>query len=255
MNVFNLSYGKDSIAQVLLALEKNITIDKIITADIFFDKTNNILAYDDRLIDFRFKADEKLKALTGITVEHTSADVGFLEQFFTVKKKGNHIGDNYGFPHITRSWCVARLKVAPLKKMTKDNKNATHFIGIARDEPKRYIAIEKDKGKRSLLFEKGLIEYECMKMCERHNLVSPTYLNSFRDGCWFCPKQSLYQLYLTWKNDSQKWNILKYLQRYSFNSFKPNATIFDIEKRFKSGYVPKQKKRCVHTQLTINEFI
>lgn len=36
MNIFNLSFGKDSMATLLLAIEQNIPIDKVMYCDIKF---------------------------------------------------------------------------------------------------------------------------------------------------------------------------------------------------------------------------
>ncbi|MFI3128433.1 MAG: hypothetical protein R3Y18_00070 [Bacillota bacterium] len=238
-------------AQILLAHENGVPIDRIVTADIYFKKNadEQILTYDDKLIEFRNYADLKIFELTGVKVEHISADFGFYDYFYRKKNKGNHIGYCYGFPFTCGAWCVDRLKVKVLSKFANSIKGAdcTEFVGIAFDEPTRYERL--GKGKRSLLFEMGVDEMQCMAICKRYDLLSPTYVTSFRDGCWFCPKQSLHQLWLLWQNEPRKWKILEEMQKDSFNSFKPNATVQQIRERFESGYIPKQKSRNKQTDL------
>ena len=81
-----------------------------------------------------------------------------------------------------------------------------------------------------------------MEICRENNLLSPKYENSFRGGCWFCPKQSMWDLYQLYTNYPEYFNILEEMEKDSFNSFKPNKTIKQIRQQFESGKMPKRKK-------------
>ena len=50
--------------------------------------------------------------------------------------------------------------------------------------------------------------------------------------CWFCPKQSISQLKNLYKTYPHLWNELKRIEKDSFNTFKPNCTIQQLEDRF-----------------------
>ena len=73
-----------------------------------------------------------------------------------------------------------------------------------------------------------------MEICREHNLLSPIYETSFRGGCWFCPKQSIGQLKNLYRNYPDLWSTLKQMEKDSHNTFKPNMTLSQLEKRFKN---------------------
>ena len=54
------------------------------------------------------------------------------------------------------------------------------------------------------------------------------------DCHWFCPKQRLSQLKWLYKEHNDLWNILKDMEKDSFNTFKPNITLKDLEERFEN---------------------
>lgn len=248
MNYFSLSFGKDSMATLLLAIEKNIKIDKVFYCEIMFD--NDISGEHPIMADWIPKAEKILKDKFDITVEHIKSKVTFKEQFFKVKKRGNHIGDIYGFPYVVGAWCNSYLKLNAINKYLNQfkNSNITQFLGIAYDEPnrwKRKLNSQTDNLKyRSLLFENKIIEYDTFAICKKYGLLSPVYSfdNIFRGGCWFCPKQCIADLYSLWLNYPQYFNILLDMEQYSSNTFKPNTTLSELDKKFKNGFVPKRKK-------------
>lgn len=135
MNIFNLSFGKDSMATLNLAAEQGIPIDRVMYCDIRF--SDEISGEHPLMAAWIPEAERILKERFGITVEHAFSCT-FLKQFFQVKQKGNHIGDNYGFPHIIGAWCNSRLKIAAINKYLSQFKTQeiTQFVGIAYDKPK-----------------------------------------------------------------------------------------------------------------------
>lgn len=187
-----------------------------------------------------------------------TAKKNFTEQFYTVKAKGNHIGDRYGYPYTIGAWCNDRLKLQPIKQFIKDvikeSGAVTEYIGIAKDEPKRlerYKQLETKTHKYITLADLDIDELQAMNICRQHDLLSPKYTNSFRGGCWFCPKQSMSDLYELWKKYPEYFNMLVKMEKDSFNTFKPNKSIADIKREFESGKVPKKKLR--HKQLSLFE--
>lgn len=258
MNVFNLSFGKDSMATLLLAIEKGIQIDHIMYVDIRFSP--EISGEHPLMAEWIPNAEKRLKEKFGIIVEHAYSGVSFVEQFYKETQKGNHIGDIYGFPCIKGAWCNSLLKVNAINKRLKQFKvfPLTQFIGIAYDETVRWERMkrkETDKIKyRSLLVENKITEQDAFQICERYGLLSPIYKNDgrFRGGCWFCPKQCLADLYSLWKNYPDYYQMLLELEPYSHSTFRTDGNLSDYIKRFENGYIPKRrKKRETNEQLRL----
>lgn len=250
MNIFNLSFGKDSMATLILAAEQGIPIDRVMYCEIKFN--DEISAEHPVMAEWIPTAERILKERFGITVEHAFSRT-YLDWFFKKNQRGNHIGDMHGFPHILSAWCNSRLKIAAINKYLAQfrNQNITQFVGIAYDEPKRW---ERMKAKetsshkyRSLLVEQNLTEQDAFRICEKHNCLSPIYKcddGIYRGGCWFCPKQCNADLYSLWKNYPDYYQKLVELEPYSpHNKFKPDGNLSDYAKRFEAGYVPKRRKK------------
>ena len=250
MNIFNLSFGKDSIATLLLAIEQGIPIDRVMYCEIKFN--DEISAEHPIMAEWIPTAEKRLKELFGITVDHAYSGVSFEEQFYKVKQKGNHVGDRYGFPYVCGAWCNDRLKLGAISKYLAQfgNDEITQFVGIAYDEPARWehmLKKQTEKRKyRSLLVKQKLTEQYAFEICNQYDLLSPMYSvdGIYRGGCWFCPKQCMADLYSLWKNYPDYYQKLVELEPYSpHNKFKPDGNPSDYAKRFEAGYVSKRRKK------------
>lgn len=250
MNVFNLSFGKDSMATLLLAIEQGIPIDRVMYCDIRFN--NEISGEHPIMAEWIPTAEKRLKKLFGVTVDHAYSGVSYEEHFYKVKQKGNHVGDRNGFPHVCAPWCNSRLKLRAISRYYKQiRESVTQFVGIAYDEPVRWERmVKKDTVRvksRSLLFEQKLTEQDAFQICKRYDLLSPMYTSGdeiYRGGCWFCPKQCLADLYSLWKNYPELYGKLLEMEPDSFNTFKPNGvTLSSLAERFAEGYIPKRRKK------------
>ena len=227
--VASCSFGKDSLAMIIKIKELGLPLDEVIYVDIMFD--DNISGETPEMARFIEKAEKILKDKFDITVTHLHG-VTFKEQFYTVKQRGKHIGDNYGFPYTIGAWCNNRLKIVPITKYLKSQKeDVIQYVGIAYDEPKRYERLNHDTHVAPL-YDLKITEAEAMEICKKHDLLSPIYKTSFRGGCWFCPKQRLSQLRWLYKEHRELWDILKVMEKDSFNTFRPNTTLSELEERF-----------------------
>ena len=252
--ILSLSFGKDSMALLIEVLKRNLPLDYVIFCDIKFN--GEISGEHPLMAEWIPKAEQILNDKFGIDVIHLTAKKNFTEQFYTVKAKGNHNGRRYGFPYTIGAWCNGRLKLDPINKFItekiKEFGAVTEYIGIANDEPKRlerYKQLETENHKYITLADLGITELQAMEICKENNLLSPKYNNSFRGGCWFCPKQSLSDLFNLWKDYNDYFKILEEMEKDSFNSFRPNQTLKQIRERFENGYEPKKKKR--HKQYSL----
>lgn len=247
MNIFNLSFGKDSMATLILAAEQGIQIDRVMYCDIRFSP--EISGEHPVMAKWIPAAEKRLKELFGIDVDHAYSGVSFIEQFFTKKVAGAHVGDYYGFPYIVDAWCNARLKIRAIDKYLSQFREATQFIGIAYDEPMRWERMRKKETARrkyrSLLVEQKLTEQDAIRICRKYDLLSPMYEvdGIYRGGCWFCPKQCLADLYSLWKHYPELFAILLAMEPCSHNTFKPGQSLSDLAERFRKGYIPKRRKK------------
>lgn len=91
MNIFSLSFGKDSMATLILAAEQGIPIDRVLYVDIKFNE--EISGEHPIMAEWIPTAEKRLKELFGITVDHAFSDT-YLNVFYTVKKQVN-ISEKY----------------------------------------------------------------------------------------------------------------------------------------------------------------
>ena len=225
--ILSESFGKDSMAMLDEIMRRKLPVDYVIHCDIKFN--NEISGEHPLMAEWIPYAEKRIKELYGIDIIHLTAKKNFTEQFYTVKQKGNHIGDRYGYPYTIGAWCNSRLKLDPIQnfiqEIKKQGKKVVEYIGIASDEPKRlerYKELETENHKYITLADFGIDELEALEICKRKGLLSPKYENSFRGGCWFCPKQSMWDLYQLWKNYPKHFEMLVEMEKDSFNTFKPN---------------------------------
>lgn len=229
--IASCSFGKDSLAMIIKIKELGLPLDEVIYCDIRFNE--QISGEMPKMAKFIPKAEKILKDRWGIEVKHLRG-VTFEEQFYKVKQKGNHIGDNYGFPYTIGAWCNARLKLQPIQKYLNSIKEPyKQYVGIAYDEPKRYERLDHEN-EIALLYDLKITEKEAMEICRKNNLLSPIYEDSFRGGCWFCVKQSIGQLEFLYNNYPALFNKLVEMEKDSSNTFKPNTTIESLKKRFET---------------------
>lgn len=230
--IASLSFGKDSLAMLIKIKELGLPLDEVIYCDIRFDE--ELSGEMPLMAEFIPKAEKILKEKFDIEVKHLRG-VTFVEQFYKIKQRGKHIGDNYGFPYTIGAWCNDRLKIKPIKKYLQSIKEPViQYVGIAYDEPERYEKLNHETH-IAPLYDLKITEKEAMEICKEYDLLSPIYESSFRGGCWFCVKQRLSQLRNLYENYPELWNKLKELEKDSFNTFRPKQTLAEVEEKFKSN--------------------
>jgi 3'-phosphoadenosine 5'-phosphosulfate sulfotransferase (PAPS reductase)/FAD synthetase len=231
--IASCSFGKDSLAMLIKIKELGLPLDEVIYCDIRFD---NVPCSGEMPLmrEFIPKAEKILKEKFDIEVKHLTYKRTFVEQFYTIKQRGNHKGDNYGFPYVIGAWCNSRLKMEPIKDYLRQFKGEEiiQYVGIAYDEPKRYERLNHDTH-IAPLYDLQITEQQALEICKQHDLLSPIYETSFRGGCWFCPKQSIKQLKNLYINYPELFNKLKEMEKDSFNTFRVDKTLNELEERFK----------------------
>lgn len=232
--IASCSFGKDSLAMIIKIKELGMPLDEVIYCDIRFDD-ESLSGETPEMREFIPKAEKILKETFNIEVKRITSKKSFKEQFYTIKKRGKHIGDNYGFPYTIGAWCNSRLKIEPIREYLKQFKGEKiiQYVGIAYDEPKRYERLNHETH-IAPLYDLKITEKEALDICKKYDLLSPIYETSLRGGCWFCPKQRLSQLRQLYTEHRDLWDILKKMEKDSFNTFRPNTTIEQLEERFKN---------------------
>lgn len=249
MNVFNLSFGKDSMATLILAAEQGIPIDRVMYCEIKFN--DEISGEHPLMAEWIPTAEKRLKELFGVTVDHAYCGYTFCDEFYRKMKKGKFIGIIRGFPMVQGAWCNSMKVIASRKYYKQFNEPVTEVMGIAYDEMKRWErALQrqtKNRIARSLLVEQKLTEEDAFEICKKYDLLSPIYTSSdgiYRGGCWFCPKQCMADLRALWENYPQLYNKLVEMEKDTVTTFRPDkVTLKTMSERFEKGYTPQRRKK------------
>lgn len=183
MYIASCSFGKDSIATILLALENNEPLDRVVFCEVMFDHSRNISCEVPEHIEWIYNtAIPKLESM-GVKIDVVRAKDDYVSCFTHKLEKGNNAGKIQGFPIAGRCKINSLCKVRPIREYYKkwqEQYEIIQYIGIAIDEPIRLARL--GEGKISLLAKYGYTEQMAMDKCKEYNLVSPCYLNSYRGG-------------------------------------------------------------------------
>lgn len=239
IHIASCSFGKDSIATILLALEHNEPLDKVVFAEVMFDNERNISGELPEHIEWiRNVAVPKFETL-GVKVDIVRSSDDYVKEFYKVRgnktKDPSRIGKYQGF--LIGGFCKLNTegKMNPIRNYIKEyakNFEVVQYVGIAIDEPIRLQRLKE--GRISLLAKYGYTEKMAMDLCKKYDLVSPIYANGTRGGCWFCPNAKIKSYLNLRKNHPHLWNELKILDKEEnkvSTKFKRDLTLSDLEKR------------------------
>lgn len=235
--IASCSFGKDSIATILLALEHNEPLDRAVYCGVMFDNSRNISAeIPEHSKWIHSIAIPRLQAL-GVKVDalKTSNDmVSIFNRQIKKSTRQDRIGKIYGFPIGGMCYMNNLCKVKTIKDYLRDYKgfDIIQYIGIASDEHKRLKRLE-GTNKVSLLNKYGYTEEMAMDLCKKNDLVSPLYETSFRGGCFFCPNAKIQEYIMLRRHHPELWNELKNLDssgNRATNNFKWGKTLTQVEK-------------------------
>lgn len=195
--IASVSFGKDSLAMVLLILERGLPLDEVV----FYDTGMEFKAiYDTR--------DRVLPILYDHGVKYTELRpprpflFDMLEKPVSSKKNGLHYG--YSWCGGCARWGTANKTSALDKHAKAAGKNVIQYIGIAADEQKRL-----------------------------QRLPNGIRLYDDRVSCWCCANKNLKELRNIRTHLPKYWNRLKDLQSRTDRPMKgPGKSVFDLEERF-----------------------
>lgn len=229
--IASCSFGKDSIATILTALEHKEPLDEVIFCEVRFSM--NISGESPEHIEFINNVaipmlyQKGVKKITTLYAKKT-----YIDCFMHINKKRNKY---QGFPLAKKCKIKSELKIGPIKKYISELKkdyNVIEYIGITVDEPHRFKQLTNNK--TSLLQKYGITQKESRDICIRENLLSPVYNISLRQGCWFCPNSKISAFAHIKRNYDLYWRKLKELAEVPntiSNYFSYDRTFAQIDRK------------------------
>lgn len=224
--IASCSFGKDSLAMVLMLIEKQMPLDEVV----FYDTDKEFQAiYDTR--------DALLPILAQHGIEYTelkpprSFDYDMFERPKTKRTGEQVFGDG---------WCGGPCRWGTfIKKRTLDRYTGNNavYVGLAADEQKRLANLEPHK--LSPLAEWGLTESACLEYCYSKGFYwveNGVRLYDILDrvSCWCCRNKNLKELKGIYQYLPQYWEKLKDVQNRLKEPMKGEGkSVFDLEERFK----------------------
>jgi 3'-phosphoadenosine 5'-phosphosulfate sulfotransferase (PAPS reductase)/FAD synthetase len=233
------SFGKDSIATVLLALEHGEPLDYVVFSEVMFSHAEGISGEIPEHIDWiTGVAIPKLESM-GVKVVVVRAERDYLYYFTkgNETKRGKYVGKLRGFPIGGRCTINRDLKLKPIHDFYRSfgKRPIIQYVGIAIDEPKRLKRL-RAKGNRqqiSLLAKYGYTEQDAKNSAQDYGLLSPIYETGTRSGCWFCPNCRIPRFCEFRKSHPDLWDRLRKLSHtpnLCSYGFKYGKSLQEIEK-------------------------
>lgn len=193
--IASCSFGKDSLATILLAKKHGEPLDEAVYCEVMFDRhiSGEVPEHRDFIYTKGIPALERM----GVKVTVLRSEKTYVDLFTGRITRGPKKGMVRSFPICGRCAVQRDCKVKPIRRYQKTlPPDTVQYIGIARDEQERLLRLN---GNRVSLLEKyNCTEQDAKQLCQQAGLLSPVYEFTSRGGCWFCPnarKTELRHLY------------------------------------------------------------
>lgn len=232
-HIASCSFGKDSIATVLLALRHGEPLDEVVYCEVMFDRevSGEVPEHRDFINLTAIPALERMAVkIVVLRSEKTYVDV------FTGRvTRGPKKGMVRAFPICGRCAIQRDCKLKPIRQYQKALPPDTiQYIGIAKDEQERLLRLD---GKQvSLLDKYGYTEQDAKQLCQSAGLLSPVYDFTDRGGCWFCPNAKKKELRHLYDHHPELWGRMLDLQAIPgkvSEKFNRTQTFADIDDAFR----------------------
>lgn len=208
--VVSCSFGKDSLASILLAKQHNEPLDEAVYCEVMFDKdiSGEVPEHRDFVYGTAMPALEDMGVKT-IVLRSAQTYVGLFTGRIT---RGPKKGMVRSFPICGRCAVQRDCKVRPIKQYQKTLPAGTvQYIGIAKDEQERLLRLDKE-AQVSLLEKYNFTEQDAKQLCQEAGLLSPVYAFTDRGGCWFCPNAKRKELRHLYDHHPDLWAKMLELQ-------------------------------------------
>lgn len=190
--VASCSFGKDSLASLVLAIIHGEPLNEAVYCEVMFDV--NISGEVPEHRDFIYERAIPFLEKNGVAVKILRADMTYLQSFYRVLKKGASAGKLNGWP-LCGKCCIQRdCKLPPIHAYKKTlGTDVVQYIGIAYDEQERLARLDGATSV-SLLEKYQKTERDAVEICKYVGLYSPIYEFAPRNGCFFCPNAKMREL-------------------------------------------------------------
>lgn len=233
--IASCSFGKDSVATILLALEHGEPIDEILYCEVMFDQNTSGEVPEHR--DFIYETAIPYFERAGIKTIVIRGKKTFVELFQrVVGDSGRYSGKIWSWPLCGRCYVQRDCKARPLEAHKKAAwRNVIQYIGYANDEMTRLARLDGRKT-ISLLEKYGIDASGARDICKAHGLYSPIYDFSRRNGCFFCPNAKPTELRHLYDHHPELWAELLRLQALpnkATEKFNREERFCDIDENFR----------------------
>ena len=231
--IASCSFGKDSIAAILLAIRHQEPLDEAVYCEVMFDKdiSGEIPEHWAFIYGTAIPALESM----GVKVRVLRAEQTYVSLFTGRITRGPKKGLLRAFPICGRCAVQRDCKLRPIIQYQKSlPADTVQYIGIAKDEQERLLRLGGNKV--SLLDQYGYTEQDAKQHCREAGLLSPIYEFTDRGGCWFCPNAKLRELRHLYDYHPELWRRMLELQALPgkvSEKFNRTMTFADIDAIFK----------------------
>ncbi len=203
------SFGKDSLATILLAKEHGEPLDEVVYCEVMFD--GNISGELPEHRDFIYNTAIPTLEHMGVRVVVLRSEKTYVSLFTGQVTRGPKKGLLRSFPICGRCAVQRDCKVRPIQKYHKTlSPDTVTYIGIAKDEQERLLRLKVNQV--SLLEKYNFTEQDAKELCKKAGLLSPAYEFTDRGGCWFCPNAKRKELRHLYDHHPDLWSRMLELQ-------------------------------------------
>ena len=203
------SFGKDSLATILLAKKHGEPLDEAVYCEVMFDKTISGEVPEHR--DFIYTKGIPALERMGIKVTVLRGKKTYVDLFTGRITRGPKKGMLRSFPVCGKCYVQRDCKLRPILRYQKTlPPDTVQYIGIAKDEQDRLLRLE---GRQVSLLEKyNCTEQDAKELCRQAGLLSPIYEFAGRGGCWFYPNAKRKELRHLYDHHPDLWARMLELQ-------------------------------------------
>ena len=233
-HVASVSFGKDSLATILLAKEHGEPLDEAVYCEVMFDENTSGEVPEHR--DFIYGTAIPALERMGVKVVVLRSRQTYVGLFTGRITRGPKKGTVRSFPLCGKCAVQRDCKVRPIEQYKRKLPPGTvQYVGIAQDEQDRLLRLDGAQ-KISLLDKYNFTEQDAKKLCLRVGLLSPVYEFTDRGGCWFCPNAKKPELRHLYDHHPELWDKMLELQAIpgkATEKFNRTQTFDDIDAIFR----------------------
>ena len=208
--IASLSFGKDSLAAILLAKEHGEPLDEAVYCEVMFDE--NISGEVPEHRDFIYNTAIPRLERMGVRIVVLRSQQTYVGLFTGRVTRGPKKGMVRSFPLCGKCAVQRDCKIRPIERYRKTLPVGTvSYVGIAQDEQERLLRLEGGQ-QVSLLANYNFTEQDAWQLCEKAGLLSSVYAFTDRGGCWFCPNAKREELRHLYDHHPDLWARMLELQ-------------------------------------------